>query len=472
MSVERRSNWTLAALAAPCLPIAALGLPLVVYLPEFYANELGLSLSAVGAAFMGVRLLDIAFDPLIGGVMDRTRTRFGRFRMWFAISVPLLMIAAYMLFMAKPGVSVGYLWMWLLAIYAGFSIITLSHLSWGSVLSPSYDQRSRIYAWWQAGNVVGMILVLTLPPLLGLLGVQGHAAGVEAMGWFIIVLLPLTALLAIWKVPEPVLTSAPDRSGLREYLGLFRRNSVRRLLAADLAIGTGPAITGALFFFFFERVKAFDKAEAGALLLVYFIGGLAGGPIWAKLSYKVGKHTALAISTVFYAVVTAGAFFIPPGAWMIAAGLMFLIGLPFSAGPFLLRAMMADVGDEERLETGADRTGLLYALLSGTVKIGSAAAVGVTYVGLDMVGFNAQAATGASGLLGLQIMFLVAPAALSLLAGLIIMNYPLTAARHAEIREGLEARDLASASLAEAAPEFAAEPRTAEEIHAATRPAE
>ncbi|MFT4936899.1 MAG: GPH family glycoside/pentoside/hexuronide:cation symporter, partial [Pseudoalteromonas distincta] len=290
MSSERRSSWILAALAAPCLPLAGLGLPLVVYLPEFYANELGLSLSAVGAAFMGVRLLDIAFDPFIGGIMDKTRTRYGRFRLWFGIGIPILMLAAYMLFMARPGVSAGYLWLWLLVIYGGFSIATLAHLSWGSVLSPGYDERSRIYSWWQGGNVVGMILVLTLPPLLGLLGVPGHALGVEAMGWFIILLLPLTGLLALWKVPEPFIVRPQQRSGLREYLGLFKRNSVRRLLAADLAIGTGPAITGALFFFYFERIKAFDKAEAGGLLLVYFIGGLVGGPIWTRLSYKMGKH--------------------------------------------------------------------------------------------------------------------------------------------------------------------------------------
>src|SRR5690606_31468153 len=134
MQAARRSNWTLAALAAPCLPLAGLGLPLVVYLPEFYANELGLNLSLVGAAFMGVRLLDIAFDPWFGGIMDRTRTRFGRFRLWFALSAPILMLASYMLFMAKPGVGVGYLWLWLLVIYAGFSISTLSQLAWGAVL--------------------------------------------------------------------------------------------------------------------------------------------------------------------------------------------------------------------------------------------------------------------------------------------------------------------------------------------------
>ena len=56
---------------------------------------------------------------------------------------------------------------------------------------------------------------------------------------------------------------------------------------------------------------------------------------------------------------------------------------------------------------------------------------------------------------------------LILIAGWIVLNYPLTAERHAEIREALDARD-----LAEAAPEFGAKPKTAEEIHAVSRPAE
>src|SRR5215210_16993 len=98
-------SGVLAAFAGPCLPLAAMGLPLVVYLPEYYSNALGLPLATVGAAFMGVRLLDIMFDPFIGGVMDRTRTRWGRFRPWLALGAPPLMLATYALFMAAHGVG-------------------------------------------------------------------------------------------------------------------------------------------------------------------------------------------------------------------------------------------------------------------------------------------------------------------------------------------------------------------------------
>ena len=42
---ERRSNATLAAFAASCLPYAALGLPVYVTLPEFYASHVGVPLA-------------------------------------------------------------------------------------------------------------------------------------------------------------------------------------------------------------------------------------------------------------------------------------------------------------------------------------------------------------------------------------------------------------------------------------------
>jgi Na+/melibiose symporter-like transporter len=302
--------------------------------------------------------------------------------------------------------------------------------------------------------------------LLPLLGVAGHGAGVRSMGWFIVVMTPLTVAVAIWRVPEPMIVTPPKRFGLRAYLDLMRRPNVLRLLLADLLIGSGPAITGALFFFFFERVKGFDKGEASLLLLIYFVGGLVGAPLWTWLATRFGKHRTLAASNLLYAVMTLFALAIPQAGMVTAGVLMFLIGVPYAAGAFLLRAMMADVGDEERLQGGVERTGLLYALLSGTVKIGSAASVGIAFPVLQMFGFDPRAGGASEGLDALRLLFVLAPAGLSILAGWVVLNFPLTAERHGEIRRQLAERD-----LAEAAPEMGAEPRLSEEIHVLTRPA-
>src|SRR5476651_1010797 len=105
-------NKLLARLLAPfataSMPVSALGIPLTVYLPNYYASHIGISLTAVGLAFSIVRLIDIAFDPAIGVAINATQTPFGRFRPWMVAGAPLLMIATYMLFMAEPGVKLPY----------------------------------------------------------------------------------------------------------------------------------------------------------------------------------------------------------------------------------------------------------------------------------------------------------------------------------------------------------------------------
>ncbi len=100
----RRSNAVLAAFSGPCLPLAAFGVALPVTLPEFYATHVGIEMGMVAAVFMAVRVIDILFDPFIGWGMDKTKTRFGRYRPWMLVSTPILMLSALMMFvLVQPG---------------------------------------------------------------------------------------------------------------------------------------------------------------------------------------------------------------------------------------------------------------------------------------------------------------------------------------------------------------------------------
>ena len=74
------------------LPVAALGVPLYVFLPTFYSSDLGLPLGAVGAALLVARLWDVVTEPVVGALSDRTRGRFGRRRPWMVASLPLLVL--------------------------------------------------------------------------------------------------------------------------------------------------------------------------------------------------------------------------------------------------------------------------------------------------------------------------------------------------------------------------------------------
>ncbi len=442
---KRRSNGILAAWAAPCLPYAAIGLPLAVYLPNYYSQILGLGLSAAGAAFIGVRFIDIFFDPIVGWSMDRTRNRWGPYRTWITLGTPILGAAIYMIFMAAKGVTFSYLFEWLLVLYLGFSITTLAQLAWGAVLAPEYNQRSRLYAWWQAANIVGVLVALFIPTIVMKAFHGTYTQGVQAMGWFIIVSLPLTLLINLIAVPEPRNVSATPHGGFGAYFGLFKRSAVRKVLACDLLLGLAPGIYGALLFYFFEAVKGYQRDQSQLFIVFYFVAGLLAAPFWSWLATRLGKHRALMIASIVFAVLYCGVGFLPGGDFRLTAIGMFITGLPYAAGLLLTRAMMADIADEVRLETGVDRMGLLFSLLSLTTKLGYAISIGCFSL-LALFGFDDKpgAHNSDQAILALQILFIGAPTILLAIAAWVLRGYPLSPARHAEIRAALDAQIPAS----------------------------
>ncbi|MDU5947785.1 MAG: MFS transporter, partial [Paenibacillus macerans] len=60
------------------------------FLMYFYTDVFGVSPAAVGSLFLGVRLLDAIFDPMIGILSDRTRTKWGKYRPYLIFGSPLL----------------------------------------------------------------------------------------------------------------------------------------------------------------------------------------------------------------------------------------------------------------------------------------------------------------------------------------------------------------------------------------------
>ncbi|MGH6911510.1 MAG: MFS transporter, partial [Phenylobacterium sp.] len=240
------------AFAATHIPIAALTLAVAVHMPRYFASTLGLSLAVVGGAFALVRFIDIPLDPMLGLAMDRTKTRFGRYRLWTVIGAPVLMIALYMLISAPEGVGRLYLMGWLLVMYMGFSILLLSNLAWAATLATNYAVRSRIFGVFTGLGVVGAVAVLFIPVIMDKAG-YSDGEGVRAMVWFIILSTPIAAFLVAWRTPERITRDHGHPTfKLQDYWTLLTRGNVLRILAADLCVTLGPGWMAAIYLFFFK----------------------------------------------------------------------------------------------------------------------------------------------------------------------------------------------------------------------------
>ena len=445
----RLSGWRLAAFSSLAVPIAAAQMPLAVHLPAIYAQHFGLSLAVIGAIFLGERLWGALADPLIGALSDRTSSRFGRRRPWILAGSLLFGLSSVALFFPSASlVTPAYLGLALFALYLGWSMMQIPYLAWSGEISGHYHERTRVATFQTVATAVALLIVLILPTIIDQFDPGDGALKLATMGAVVLLTLGITLPLTLRAFPEAITARREARAPLRRTLAVvFGDPLLRRILLSDLAGTVGQSTRAGLIVFFATFYMGLPQWASG-LYLFQFIFGIVAGPIWAQIGYRIGKHRAAVAGEIAQVVINLGLLFVVPGQLGLLLALTVAQGLAQGSGNLMLRSMVADVADENRLRTGEDRTALFFSAFSVSAKAGAAIAVGIALPLVGWLGFNPQAATNTSEALdGLLYVFALGPAIAHLLSAWLIHGFPLDEAQHTQIRRALDERDAASAAL-------------------------
>jgi len=435
------------------IPLAGMLLIFGLWAPRFYVTR-GLPLVVVGGAILLVRLLDICLDPLVAIAMDRTKTPIGRYRPWMILGVPFLVYGISKVLLPGPHPTAGYLILWMVFTYIGYSMLTLGQTAWSATLAPTYQERSRLFGWTQGLAVIGSVALLVLPAVTHGAVVPGRAKDMPTMSLYAMIAFPLAvAIASIFTRERPASPTSKQKFSLRDYLFVGKR--MWRVVLADLVLTLGPGTTGPIYVYFFHDAKGFVDADVGFLLIFYIGAGILGAPFWGRLARRFGKHRTVQIACVCYGITQTILMALPkvhPGYHLLTDGLptalgMFSVGFCASAFILLIRAMVADVVDEVKLETRRDLTSLIFSMVTTTTKIGQAVTVSIVFPILAMVHYDGKegAVNTPQAIFGLEMCYLFAPIILVFFGGAMLFGYNLDAKRHAEIRQALDAIDFAAA---------------------------
>ena len=433
----------LMAFSLGAIPGAMLLMMMGTYLPRFYAGHIGIGLTVLGLTIAAVRLTDLFVDLSLGWAMDKTRTPFGRYKVWFCAALPVVWLGVWKVFNPPVDADVAYLVRWLLFLYVGYSMVALSHAAWGASLSVDYKDRSRIFGWMHGIAVLGSVTLLMSPYWSGGTIKPGAAASFGTIGTVIIIISTVVMGIALLFTPETLATEKKERATLQDYLAVIKTPSMLRLIAADLFLVLGPGTTGPIFIFFVHDAKNFPVEQISTLLVPYVAAGLIGALFWARVAQSLGKHRTVQIACVCYAVTQTALMAIPAGLfWPTFVG-MFSVGFSVSAFLLLVRAMVGDVSDQVRLETGKERSGVLFALVTMTQKFGTSMTASIILPILEAVGYNPKddAINTPGAIWGLEMCYLFAPIVLTLIGGALFFGYKLDAKTHADISAALAERD-------------------------------
>jgi Na+/melibiose symporter-like transporter len=405
----------LAAYAAVALPLAAAALPVHVQVPKFYA-ALGMDLALIGFILLAVRLLDAISDPLLGAFADRIPVRYGGRKLMIGGAAPFLAAGLWLLF--SPPTDTDSLALWLTATlvlsYLGLSAASIGHFALGSALSRDYSERTRITAARGVAALAGVLLAAAAPELL----VQQYGA-TEGLALFALGFTPVLAVAAaitLLRGPSPPASLVSAPLTWAELMQPLRNPRFRKLAAVFLINGVTAAMPATLLLFFAADVL--QRPDLTPLFLVlYFVAGAAGMPLWVHLAASIGKVRAWLVSMAFAAGAFVWAFFLGAGDAAAFSVVCVLSGLAFGADLALPASLLADVIDSDE-DRAARPDGLYFGMWHLLEKLALALAAGITLPLLQWLGYSPGIPTAAGS--ALSVVYALLPCVIKLLAALLL----------------------------------------------------
>ena len=423
-----------------------------IFLLYYYTDVFGLGAAAAGTLFLAARSVDMVSDPLMGYAADRTNTRWGKFRPYLIwISIPYGIIG-YMLF-ANPSLSESgklfYAYATYIAMMLAYTAINIPYSALLGVITPSSSERTAVasYRFFCAFGG-GLLISMFVRPLVKALGGENEALGFQlTMAVFAVISIGLF-FLTFWGTKERVQPPKEQSSNLKEDLKALLLNRAWLMLffaaiftMANVAVRNGATVyyfkyyvgdDGAPYLFVFDRTT---------VVMTLGMLGLITGVVCSKpLSNYMDKRSILIWFSILNAVTIALFFFIPPEQFFLMALVSFVGSL--LAGPTVpvVWAMYADTADFGEWRWRRRSTGLVFSAALFAQKFGLAIGGAVSGWALGLLGFVANQDQTPMALLGIRVLFTLAPACMALLAVGAIYFYPLRDKEMAQIEIDLGIR--------------------------------
>lgn len=431
----------MAAYAAPWFAVQIVQLPLVNFVPGYYASDLGMDMAVVGWVMLATRFVDIFTDPLVGWLSDKTQTPFGRRKPWIALGAPILIAGGWLMFNPPERPDALYLFLGVSVAYLGFTLIQIPYVSWGAELSPDYDERNAVVGWREGVGVFGTLAAISTPLAAQLLGYPGLGPAMFAVAVGLTVLLPLLLIPPLLFVPEPAKAPKGERLSFRAGARALRTNHAFVAFAvAIVVLFFGAAPGGAVGYLMMKHTFA---AEALYPTLVFseFVAMLISVPFWAWAAGRWGKHTAMGAALLWMCVFTAPVplLGLEDPNWAIIANA--IRGLGFGAVFVIPYSLLADVIDQDTLATGRQRSGIYIAIAGMALKFSLMLGVFAALMLPTLFGFEASRETNTEfGAFSVGIAYAWLPCAMWLIAAWLFWRFPLTRAQQEDTRRALASR--------------------------------
>lgn len=367
------------------------------FLMIFYTDVFGISMSAVATLMLFSRFWDAINDPIIGGLSDKTHTRWGRYRPWLLFAAPLTALVLILTFWAHPDWSQTHKIIYMAVTYCilvlGYTCVNIPYGTLCGAMTQNMTERAQINTSRSVSAMIaiGIINIITIP-LIEWLG-NGNAR----QGYLLIAILYGTIfavchIFCFAKTKEVVEVPVAQKIPLRLQLQAVAKNKpyllalLGQVLFGFILYGRNADLL--YYFTYVENDAVLFTYYSMAIIIPSIIGAacfpkvfqLTSNKGWAASVFAFGTGITI-IALFFFSPVTS-----PIPFYLFAALSQFF----FSGFNTAIYAIIPDCVEYGEWRTGIRNDGFQYAFISLGNKIGMALGTALLALSLGWAGYEAN----------------------------------------------------------------------------------
>lgn len=404
------------------------------YLTIYLTDTVGLAPLFVGNLFLVARVWDAVNDPMMGFIVDNTRTRWGKFRPWIGIGTIINAVILVLLFMG-PDLSgfAQYAYYSVMYILWGMTYTILDIPYWSMLPSMSSTKEER-----DSMSVIPRIFASSAWLLIGAFGLamidllgngnesKGYANTAVLVAVIFVVTLMVTVIFSRDRSSmEVASTKKTERTSLKYALHVITGNDQLKVyIGVVLAYNLVVQLAGGMALYYFKYVTMNDGlfpyfttaasvAEMGALFLF---------PLFSRF---MNKKSVFALASFTPAIGLLGLLAVGVVApenipLTIVCGLFYKFGSGLTLGATTV--MLADVIDYGEVKMGTRNESIVASFQTLLVKTASAVAGWLIGVGLTIFGYVENVAQTPETIMGMRVLMGVVPSVITVLAFVIYVG--------------------------------------------------
>lgn len=433
-----------------------------MFLLYFYTDVFGISAAAAGTMFLVVRMLDTFYDPLVGMLADRTKSKYGKFRPWILYTIVPFGVIGFLTFFTPElatSAKLVYAYVTYTAMMFIYSTINVPYGALMAVMSPNSLERTSLSAFRSISAFIGGLIVqgftLKLVHYFGLIKAHADGSVNEQFGFSVAmgiysVLAVVMFLTTFFICKERVKPINDERNSLKEDVKDLFKN-VPWLILTVVGVMTCLYVAirnGSIIYYFKYYANSGNTADlfgfkigADALISSFMVAGtvfsILGTVLLKPMAGWMGKKNVYILSMFLGTVLSIAYYFLSKD--QISLMFLFQALCNFAVGPAMamMWSMYADTADYSEWKTGRRATGLIYSSANFAQKFGWSIGGAIAGYLLAYFGFVANVAATPETEKGVRILFSFMPAIWSFIAVIALFFYKLDEKKVIEINQEL-----------------------------------